>query len=293
MPGIMRAKDLQFDWLKSFVATVDAGSISGATRAVCRSQGAISLQIQKLESAIGAPVLIRDSRRISLTPIGNDLLVYARQILKLHSEALEITRGTEVRGIIQIGAPEDYAQAYLSPVIRAFAQRYPNVEIMLTCEPSAALIDQVESGLLDLAITTVHGLDRGTFLFNEEVHWVASESYGTWNKDPLPIAAHDEGSHIRKVVIEKLDQCNKRYKIVYQSPSTAGQIIAATSGIGVAVLTQCSLSPELIVLGEDEGLPSLPSMRVELIRRKGTQDITSIEAMHDEIISALQRENSV
>ena len=190
----MRSRDLQIDWLKSFVATVDAGSISGATRLVNRSQGAVSLQIQKLETAIGGAVLYRDSRNLNLTPTGSELLIYARKILKLHSEALEVTSGAEIRGQIRLGAPEDYAQAYLSPVIRAFSQRYPNVEILLTCEPSASLISQIESGLLDLALTTVHGNDRGTFLFSEAVHWVATESYETWKKDPLPIAAHDEGS---------------------------------------------------------------------------------------------------
>ncbi|CAH0531736.1 HTH-type transcriptional regulator GltC [Allocatenococcus thiocycli] len=286
----MRSRDLQIDWLKSFVATVDAGSISGATRLVHRSQSAVSLQIQKLEAAIGSPVLLRDSRGILLTSTGNELLVYARKILRLHSEALEVTRGDEIRGQIRIGVPEDYAQAYLSPVIRAFSLHYPNVEVLLTCEPSALLIEQIESGRLDLAVTTVQGLDKGIYLFNEAVHWVASEAYGTWNKDPMPIAAHDEGSHIRNVVLDMLDKCGRRYKIVYQSPSTAGQIVAATSGIAVAVLTECSLTPELKVLGEKEGLPMLPSMKVEIIRRKGSENIASIDAMYNEIIGALQAE---
>ena len=45
-------RDLQIDWLKCFVATVDAGSLSSAADEVSRSQSAVSMQLKKLESAV-------------------------------------------------------------------------------------------------------------------------------------------------------------------------------------------------------------------------------------------------
>ncbi|MDT9047094.1 LysR family transcriptional regulator, partial [Escherichia coli] len=66
----MRADDLQIDWLKCFVAVVDAGSLSVAAPEVSRSQSAVSMQLQKLERAVGRPLLLRGPRRLELTPDG-------------------------------------------------------------------------------------------------------------------------------------------------------------------------------------------------------------------------------
>ena len=58
----MNYPDFQIDWLRAFVAVVDAGSLSGAAPLVHRSQSAVSMQIKKLETALGRPVLLRGPR---------------------------------------------------------------------------------------------------------------------------------------------------------------------------------------------------------------------------------------
>jgi DNA-binding transcriptional LysR family regulator len=68
---------LQLDWLRAFVAVVDAGSLSAAAPVVHRSQSAISMQIKKLEEAVGRPVLLRGPRQLDLTSAGSELLGYA------------------------------------------------------------------------------------------------------------------------------------------------------------------------------------------------------------------------
>lgn len=50
-------RDLQIDWLKCFVAAVDAGSLSSAAGEIHRSQSAVSMQLKKLESAVGHRLL--------------------------------------------------------------------------------------------------------------------------------------------------------------------------------------------------------------------------------------------
>ena len=82
----MTYQDLQVDWLKCFVAVVDAGSLSAAAPAVHRSQSAVSMQLKKLESALGCQLLIRGPRQHQLTPEGQKLLGYARRMLDLHAE---------------------------------------------------------------------------------------------------------------------------------------------------------------------------------------------------------------
>ena len=60
--------ELQTDWLRCFVAAVDAGSLSSAAPEIHRSQSAVSMQIQKLEAVAGCRLLLRGPRQLRLTP---------------------------------------------------------------------------------------------------------------------------------------------------------------------------------------------------------------------------------
>ena len=78
-------RDLQIDWLKCFVATIDAGSLSSAAAEIHRSQSAVSMQLKKLEAAVGHRLLRRDARQLELTHEGQTLLGYARRMLDLQA----------------------------------------------------------------------------------------------------------------------------------------------------------------------------------------------------------------
>ena len=156
--------DLQIDWLRALVAVVDAGSLSAAAPLLHRSQAAVSMQIKKLETALGQPVLLRGPRHLQLTPAGAELLGYARRMLELQAQAQAALFGPDLSGRVRLGVPDDYASTYLTPVLRSFAGRYQGVEIELTCEQSTALIPQVVRGTLDLALLYDMGLQRAVAL---------------------------------------------------------------------------------------------------------------------------------
>jgi DNA-binding transcriptional LysR family regulator len=135
--------DLQTDWLKCFIAAVDAGSLSGAAPQVHRSQSAVSMQIKKLEAAVGCQLLVRGPRHLALTHEGQVLLGYARRMLDLHGEAQAALQGESVTGLVRLGVPDDYASKYLTPVLKRFAPRHGGIEIQLDCEQSTSLIPRV------------------------------------------------------------------------------------------------------------------------------------------------------
>jgi hypothetical protein len=76
------------------------------------------MQLKKLEQAVGRPVLTRGPRHLALTPTGRELLSYARRLLELHAQALTALNGPTLRGHVSLGVPDDYAIAYLTPVLR-------------------------------------------------------------------------------------------------------------------------------------------------------------------------------
>ncbi|PTT19955.1 LysR family transcriptional regulator [Acidovorax sp. HMWF029] len=286
----MNYPDFQIDWLRAFVAVVDAGSLSGAAPLVHRSQSAVSMQIKKLETALGRPVLLRGPRHLEVTPAGAELLSYARRVLDLQAEAHAALFGPKLAGRVRLGVPDDYASAYLTPVLRSFAHRYQGVEIELTCEQSTSLIPRITRGELDLALVSQDKPQRGRFLFDEPLVWVGSPQFEVWRRDPLPIAVYESTSMARQATLAALATRRRGYHLVYHSPSLAGQLAAVESGLAVAVLTRCSVPPHLQILQNlpaEFDLPPLDSMHVAVLRSKVSQRSPAVNAMYEQVVRTL------
>jgi DNA-binding transcriptional LysR family regulator len=284
----MQSSDLQLDWLRAFVAVVNTGSLTAAARQVNRSQSAVSMQMKKLEEEVGQSLLLRGPRHMLLTAAGTELLDHARKMLDIHTQALVAMRGHEVTGRVSLGVPDDYAMPYLTPVLRIFSGSYAGVEVTLVCEQSTALIPKVERGEIDIAVVTRDRPDRGILLGRERLVWVGDDRYEAWRRNPLPIAVHELGSQARAAVLAAISAERRAYRIVYSSPSVAGQLTAAHSGMAVAVLTHSSLPGNLKALDSRHGLPALPEMEIALIRSKQAEQSPAAIAMHAQILRTLR-----
>lgn len=281
-------RDLQIDWLNCFVATVDAGSLSSAAAEIHRSQSAVSMQLKKLEAAVGHRLLERDARQLSLTHEGQTLLGYARRMLDLQAEAQAALREEDITGLIRLGVPDDYASKYLTPALKRFAPRHGGVEIQLDCEQSTSLIPRVARGDLDLALVSRDHARRGTLLFHEPMVWVGSPQFEVWRRDPLPIAVYEEASLGRRSAINSLALQGRPYKIVYNSSNLAGQIAAVESGIAVAVLTQCSVPAHLQLLGAEQGLGPLEPMEVAVYRSQASKGNKAVDSLQRLLVQTLR-----
>ena len=281
--------ELQTDWLRCFVAAVDAGSLSSAAPEIHRSQSAVSMQIKKLESAVGCPLLLRGPRQLQLTHEGQLLLGYARRILDLHGEAQAALHGEALSGLVRVGVPDDYASKYMTPALKRFAPRHGGVEIQLDCEQSTSLIPRVARGDLDLALVSRDHARRGTLLFHEPMVWVGSPQFDVWQRNPLPVAVYEEASPGRRSAIHSLALQGRPYKVVYNSASLAGQIAAVESGLAVAALTQCSAPPHLQVLGAEHGLGPLEPMQVAVVRSRASQGSKAVDSLHRLLLQTLRQ----
>ncbi len=281
--------ELQTDWLRCFVAAVDAGSLSSAAPEIHRSQSAVSMQIKKLESAVGCPLLLRGPRQLQLTHEGQLLLGYARRILDLHGEAQAVLHGEALSGLVRVGVPDDYASKYMTPALKRFAPRHGGVEIQLDCEQSTSLIPRVARGDLDLALVSRDHARRGTLLFHEPMVWVGSPQFDVWQRNPLPVAVYEEASPGRRSAIHSLALQGRPYKVVYNSASLAGQIAAVESGLAVAALTQCSAPPHLQVLGAEHGLGPLEPMQVAVVRSRASQGSKAVDSLHRMLLQTLRQ----
>ena len=234
-------------------------------------------------------MLRRGPRHLSLTPLGTELLGYARRILALHGEALTALTGPTLSGQVRLGVPDDYAASYLTPVLRSYAARHAAVEIVLDCEQSTSLIPKVQRGELDLALVSRDHQRRGTLLFHEPLVWIGAPQFEVWRNTPLPIAVYEPSSLARRSTIAALEAQGRAYRVVYNSSSLPGQLAAVESGLAIAVLTRCSAPPHLMILGERQGLPPLDAMAVAVYRSKTSRTNPAVDALHELVLQTLSK----
>jgi DNA-binding transcriptional LysR family regulator len=259
------SKVLDLDLLQTFVAVAETGSFTSAAPRVGRSQSAVSMQMQRLEQSVGMQLLYRTPKAVIPTAAGNDLLSYARRLLKLSDEAwMTVTRQPDA-GSVRLGIPDDYAASLLPQVLRRFANEYPQIAVELVCEPSARLNLAVTEGRIEVALVTRAPGQKIEVLRRERLVWVSSRTHAPWREDPLPVALFDACS-ARANAIKGLTEAERGYRCTYSSPSLLGMITVVQTGLSVAALALCSVPDTLRIVGENEGLPRLDDLEIGVIR---------------------------
>lgn len=142
--------------LQLFVATCDAGTVTGAAQRESISQSAVSAALAELERELGLQLLIRHhAHGVAPTPAGRQLLVRARGLLHQAADldrlALEIS--DEVAGRIALGCLVTLAPIITPKLCREFRQRHPHVEIELREGGQDGLLAMLRQGELNLALS--------------------------------------------------------------------------------------------------------------------------------------------
>ena len=137
-----RMQCLDPDLLRAFVIIADTRSFTRAAERLLRTQPAISLQMKRLEEAVGRSLLKRNPRLVRLTPAGEVLLDYARRILALNDDLLARVKEPDLVGTVRLGTPEDFATMHMSGVLARFSQAYPGVALEVTCDLTLNLIER-------------------------------------------------------------------------------------------------------------------------------------------------------
>ena len=263
----MNMKQLDLDVLEMVVAIADTGSFVRAAEAVHRSSSALSMQIRTLEEALGKPLFVRSTRKLSITHEGRTIVDYGRRMLAMREEAWASVVRPEVRGRVTIGVPDDYVSTLLPSVLRKFAIAHPRVEIRVIGLPSSALVPLIKDNTVDLACMTRTRGVSAEFIRHEPVVWAAlPDNRPIWEERPLPIAVFGHASAARARAVGALNQAGIRYRMSYESPSLLGVISMVEAGLAIAPLARCSVPAQLMQLGEAEGLPPLEDVEVVLAR---------------------------
>ncbi len=140
--------------LRLFVAIAEAANLTRGAERVHLSVGAASARMKNLEEALGAPLFIRRSQGVSLTPAGESLLVHARRVFRdlerLHGDLQAFSRG--LKGRIRIFANTTAITEILPAALGSFLASHPQVDIDLEERLSPEIARAVADGTVDIGI---------------------------------------------------------------------------------------------------------------------------------------------
>lgn len=246
----------RFEAIAAFTAVAEDGGFSAASRRLGMPLATVSRKVSELEAHLGAQLLVRSTRKVTLTETGQQFLITCRRVLGELGEAEKLASGEyhAPRGELVVSAPTGLGSAYLSPIITEFLTAYPDIDIDLRLSDRVAnLLDEQ----VDVAVRIAHLPDSSLIALRAGVirHVVcASPAYLEERGVPETIADLSRHACVTFTALEApkewiFRESGRTTRIVVRSrlsvTSASAAVEAATAGLGVSRLLCYQAAPAL------------------------------------------------
>lgn len=255
--------------LRAFVAVAETSGMTAAGNLLNVTQAAVSQQIKRLEEAFGVELFDRERRGLRLTGAGERLFGKAKRLLALNDEIWAEMTTPIYTGQVRLGIPYDLVSTYLPTVLRSFTRAYPKILISLECRPSVFLLEGLNGGSLDLAVTTELGCGPyGESLVSDRLVWAGARSGEAHRQRPLPLALGNESCAFRPPILKALTEAGIDWRPVSEISNMDAMNATVQTDLAVGALLASTVPADLEILGSGSGLPPLPPFSVNLYRPK-------------------------
>lgn len=244
----------RLDELSIFVAILDAGSLTGAARRLRRSPPAVTRALADLEARLGARLIERTTRRLTLTETGRRFAEDARRTLAVYDATMRPDVEAAPRGLLRITAPLIFGRRHVTPVVTGFLDAYPDMQAELSL--SDRYVDMFEEEI-DVALRigpAVETLPAPRRVGEVRRIVVASPDYLATHGEPrapAELASHDVVHVVgRPAPAEWRFRAGKQERVVRLTPRlTVNEIeaalVAVRAGHGVTRVLSYQVADEL------------------------------------------------
>lgn len=272
--------------LQFFVAAAEAGSVSGAARALSISQSSVTEAIRALEDDLGVTLFDRQARGLVITHKGSAFLRHARQILADVSAARTAFRSDaeEVRGRLSLGVTSLVAGYVLSDLLQRFRRAFPLIELSVIEDSGDYLQHLLIGGELDVAVLLTSSVRDRMAL---HVETLVVSPYRLWLPLGHPLALQESigleelaGRPLIQLTVDEIEEATRRLtaampvkpEIAFRTRSVEAVRSLVATGAGLAILPSLvyrpwSLEGDRIEIRDVSG--DLPSVQVGLAWRRG------------------------
>lgn len=258
------ARNLDLTALRSFVAVADAGGVTRASGFLNLTQSAVSMQVKRLEEALGLSLLDRSGRGVALTAAGEQLLSYARRMLALNDEAWSRLTDQGFEGELVLGVPHDIVYPVIPRALQRFAAAFPRMRVQLVSGFTKVLKGQFGRGAVDLILTTEDGCDQGgETLAEARLIWVGAPGGSAWKARPLRLA-FEEACIFRPGIQSALDEAGIAWEMAVSTtqPRAIEAIVSADLAVHAALEGACP--PYMAPVPHGGALPELSVKKINL-----------------------------
>lgn len=244
--------------LEAFGAVARTGSLVQAARELGASPPTVSLQVKALGRLLGSPLLRRHGRGVRLTPAGEAVYLYARQVteglrgLRQHLQSLEDGRA----GAFVVGASATTGGYVLPAILSRFHARFPKVDIQLHVDTPEHLFRDLLAHALDLVfsvgVRTPPGVSVEPFGDEEMVVVISAQSPLARRRrvtarelSEYPLVTSLPGALYRELVEDKLRQAGVTPRVTAEARHPEAMKKLVENGMGYALLFRPSVADEL------------------------------------------------
>lgn len=243
--------DISIRQLQYLVAVADESSWAIAAESVGVSPSALSQGLAELERRVGVELFEPQGRRRVLRESAAPVLDHARRVIALTRDLVDWSdrvRGARA-GRVRVGMIDVAAVVHFPEAVRAFRTERPDVTLTVTVAPSAALLDDLRAGDLDVVVcveppTALPGIDTEPLLAEELVVVGPLDAGG-----PGPWVTFPEGSHTRGLILSGLRALGLPVVIAAESHQPDVLVQMVRLGLGWTVLPRHGL-PADVQVGE-------------------------------------------
>ncbi len=289
-------------FLETLVVLSRLRSFRETAQALHTTQAAASQRIAALEDELGVFLVDRSNRTLRLTPVGEQVVRQAEQILALERELKQSTRpDAPAAGRVRIGVIETVVHTWLTPLIHGLAQRFPKVDPDITVDTARNLREHFRQHRLDLLIQN-DPIDESTGnvelvvtpLSRFPIRWIARPD--VWaNQEPLllddlesiPVLTYGRTSspyaHVRALFNGRGSEPR-----ICSFPAVESIVQLVTEGFGVAAIPPIFVRRDLEagVLNLCEG-PALPPLTVTVTcPREASKAVYAVATITGEVVQA-------
>lgn len=236
--------DLTVQQLRAVVAVAEVGSFTAASTRLHLTQSSLSRAVADVERRVGVALFVRTTRRVDLTPEGQEFVAIARDVIASFDRGMNHFRGflDGTQGVVRIATLPSLAATLLPSLIATFREHHPDVSVRIDDALLGQVLEQVNSGNVDFAVTVadeqasqlvVHpvAVDEFFCVFPPGHRFVGASSLRWDDLQDEPFIAFDPVSSVRAHVDAALAQVHTTPDLV-----TEARNIAAVAGLVAADL---------------------------------------------------------
>ncbi len=243
--------------LRAFLAVVDLQSFHQAAEQLNLSQPALSRRIQKLEQAIGAPLLERTTRHVAPTALGVEMVPLVQRMLEEFDGSLFSLReiGPNRGGLVTIACIPTAAFYFLPTVIRQFNIEYPNIRFRILDLTATEGLQAVARGEVEFGINIMGNSDPDIIfdklaedpfvLAARRDHPLAEKEEVGWHDlEPYRLITVHRSSGNRTLLDAALARSNIKLRWFYEVTHLSTSLGLVEAGLGISVLPRMATPQE-------------------------------------------------